>query len=100
MVMNSTLNDCYKFNEDIYNYNFNDQSIMQNMHVNQDSFTKSARTIINSIRTDRHSKVSECISKFGSKVNEMLENEELFEEKLHELDSKIHDLKNVLGLID
>jgi len=30
----------------------------------------------------------------------MLENEELFEEKLHELDSKILDLKNVLGLID
>jgi hypothetical protein len=93
LAFNSTMNDYSNINEGYNNTSHIEDHSYKNYMGAHDSFTKSVRTLFNSIKTDNFSKKSDHSLFQDLKQNALLNNESFIDEKFSELDGKLRTLK-------
>ncbi len=93
MAFNSTMNDYSNMNEGINNISNIEDNSFKNYMGMHDSFTKSVKTLFNSIKTDNFSKQSDQSIFQELKQNALVNNQSFINEKFAELDTKIQTLK-------
>jgi len=96
LAYNSTMNEYSNIEETGREHsNFEDLSYKNYIGV-QDSFTKSVKTLFNSIKTDNFSKQSDQSLFQDMKQKALVNNETFIDEKLRELEEKFQTLKRGL----
>jgi DNA mismatch repair ATPase MutS len=93
LAYNSTMNEYSNIEETgRENSNFEDLSYKNFIGI-QDSFTKSVKTLFNSIKTDNFSRQSDQSIFNGMKQKALVNNESFIDQKLQELEEKLQTLK-------
>ena len=97
MAVGSTMNEYSNIHENINNSSqYEDHSFKNYMGVH-DSFTKSVKTLFNSIKTDNFSRQSDQSIFQELKQIALVNNEAFINEKIGEMEQKLHTLKSDMG---